>query len=242
VKRGRLIDLLITHALASYSAYAIIWLAELACGSSPISETIIMLAAPATVPLLVSTLMRWPDQLLPQTLIIIGATYAMIFYIVYRDLRRRRLNRYRLAHSICLQCGNDLRATPDRCRECGAKPPQGETNLNWPTLHLGKISDLRTPFTCISIGGMFSLLFVIGVIAVISDPSSIKRGIPSFLLLTGGAATFFFWQAKLAQRRQRLKARHGYCQECGYDLRGTPDRCPECGKVVEKGPPQGPKL
>ncbi|HVS71898.1 MAG TPA: hypothetical protein VHQ47_11640, partial [Phycisphaerae bacterium] len=38
-------------------------------------------------------------------------------------------------------------------------------------------------------------------------------------------------------RRQRYRLRHGLCLKCGYDLRSSPEKCPECGAIP---PPRAP--
>jgi hypothetical protein len=45
------------------------------------------------------------------------------------------------------------------------------------------------------------------------------------LLLPGARAA--------ALLRSRSRARSGCCLSCGYDLRASPERCPECGRAVD---------
>jgi hypothetical protein len=51
-------------------------------------------------------------------------------------------------------------------------------------------------------------------------------------LLALPAMAYLVWDRR---RRRRLARRPGYCLQCGYDLRATPGRCPECGSVPAKG-------
>ena len=56
------------------------------------------------------------------------------------------------------------------------------------------------------------------------------------MLFEGFIGTFFGWGALLAIIYARTRCERppvpGVCRQCGYDLRASVNRCPECGSII----------
>jgi hypothetical protein len=71
------------------------------------------------------------------------------------------------------------------------------------------------------------LLHVLGFTAIIDDPLYRQWSAPLWSLALVTALLPAWRLHRLIKTRRRHRG--GLCPQCGYDLRATPDRCPECG-------------
>jgi hypothetical protein len=65
-----------------------------------------------------------------------------------------------------------------------------------------------------------------GFVASFNKSGLILIAVP-FWFVASIAAVTFAWLVHARRPKQ------GCCPRCGYDLRATPDRCPECGQAVQ---------
>ena len=72
------------------------------------------------------------------------------------------------------------------------------------------------------------ILSVVGVVgsSLVPAPIGLCIGMLSLLALVILDGS----NQRLMDRHHRLAAK-GLCVHCGYDLRGSPEKCPECGMV-----------
>jgi hypothetical protein len=84
-----------------------------------------------------------------------------------------------------------------------------------------------------SIKGTRFLGYWFGTVA--NSPSRNHRGVSTFVIgpiwpvALACALLPMFWLVRYPNWRRRRRIAKGLCGTCGYDLRASPERCPECG-------------
>ncbi len=167
--------------------------------------------------------------------------------------RRRRQN-----PAVCAKCGYDLRASTDQCPECGEPIPQKQhaptpdeeaiplcigclrpvSALQHYCDHCGTCVGQLTP--CLPYehipyyAGFFGRLW--DRLWYERRRTPFERAFYSVLILLLQPVLAIGLISIARSWRTTFRKRYGLCLKCGYDLRASTDRCPECGEPIPTKP------
>jgi hypothetical protein len=157
--------------------------------------------------------------------------------VVTHDVQYRRL----VVRSSMGQCSFQRETPAGATFEAGyAGPGPGWTHYGggrWDGLRRRAASFRSTPgMACYGPVLGFGLFVRPAATGVAGDDVSgvVEVFVPHWFLAAAASGMPLAWSLRYPRRRRARRAAAGLCPTCGYDLRATPDRCPECGTIAAR--------
>jgi hypothetical protein len=123
------------------------------------------------------------------------------------------------------------RSSPRRCRWPATKTPADEPRpVTIPPV-------LRRLYNVLAICSFLSSVLCMFISMRLTAQMPAPAGTIYALAWAGGALALFALLRLIVLIERRKNHPVGRCRACGYDLRATPERCPECGTLAHEKPP-----